>query len=290
MEEHQPVLLTEALYFLNVKPGKRYIDATVGGGGHSEAILKEGGEVLGIDQDPKALTVAERRLSSCPGVFRLAAGNFAHLQEIASKADFTKTSGILFDLGVASFQLEDPSFGLTFAKDAPLDMRLDPTLGVTAADLVNSLNEKQLAQLFFEKAGEKRSRELAHAISGRRTLKPIKTTKELAELVEKVSGGRSEKIHPATKVFLALRMAVNLELENLQAALPQALALLAGGGRLVVISFHSGEDRIVKNFLRGGEKAAVLKILNRKPVVPSEAEVRANPRARSGKLRAAEKI
>lgn len=292
MQIHTPVLVKEVLYFLDVRPGRRFIDATVGGGGHTEAILKEEGEVLGIDQDPKSLEFAKRRLEqACPqGVFKLTPGNFSRLSEIAKAEGFRSIDGILFDLGFASFQIDDPSRGLSFTKEGPLDMRLSPDLGVTAADLLNALPERKLYQLFSEFGQENRARAVARAVVRRRTLKPFQTTGQLRELVEEVYGGPAGKIHPATKVFMALRIAVNQELENLEKALPQTLGLLRKGARLVVISFHSGEDRGVKDFLKSQERAESLKILTKKPIVPSEQEVRENPRSRSAKLRAAEKI
>lgn len=293
MQEHKPVLVKEVLYFLDVGPGKRYIDATVGGGGHTEAILQKGGEVLGIDQDPRALELARRRLGkACPqGVYKLIQGNFSSLKEIASRQSWSNIYGVLFDLGFASFQVDSARYGLSFQKEGPLDMRLDPKLGVTARDLVNSLPENELSKLFKETAHEERARAIARAIARRRVKKPFAKTTELARLVEEVYGKREMgDLHPATKTFLALRMAVNLELENLEKALPAAVDAMRSGGRLVVISFHSGEDRIVKNFIKARQREGGLKALTKKPVTPSELEVGQNPRARSAKLRAAEKI
>lgn len=283
-------MLTEVLYFLDVSPGKRFIDATLGLGGHAEAILKAGGEVLGIDQDPKSLEIARRRLSACPGVFKSVQANFSHIGEIASKEDWSNVHGILFDLGFSSFQIEDPGYGLSFTRPGPLDMRLDPGLGVTAGDLVNSLPESELERLFIEVGQEKRARPIARAIVRKRTVAPIKTTTELAGLIEEVSVSHAQGIHPATKVFMALRVAVNSELRNLEEALLQVPDLLRKSGRLVIINFHSGEDRIVKTMIREKEKMGIFKNLTAKPVRPSEEEVRENPRSRSGKLRAAEKI
>lgn len=293
MQEHTPVMMTEVLYFLNARSGKRYIDATLGSGGHTEAILKSGGEVLGIDQDPNALEIAKRRLKACPGVFKQVLGNFSKIAEIARRYDWQPVSGILFDLGFASFQVEDPKFGLSFLKDGLLDMRMNPTLGVTAADLVNSLPEKELANLFFEIGQEKFSRQIAKEIVARRRTAPFQKTKELSTLIAKVyetKGVRRKLLHPATKVFMSLRIAVNSEFENLREGLAGAMDILGRHGRLVVISFHSGEDRIVKDFFNRQEKEGKLAILTKKPVVPAELEIRENPRARSAKLRAAEKI
>ncbi|MBI2268273.1 MAG: 16S rRNA (cytosine(1402)-N(4))-methyltransferase RsmH [Candidatus Blackburnbacteria bacterium] len=310
MKEHKSVLLKEVIDFLDVRPGKKYIDATIGGGGHTEAILKAGGEVLGFDQDPDSLKLAYKRLSllqkqACPdryqtvpvpGVFKLVHSNFFRLREVVSRENFKPVHGALFDLGFASFQVDDPGRGLSFLKEGPLDMRLDPTLGVKAADLINGLSEKQIAQLFWEFGEERASRVIAQAIVKRRLEKHFETTVELAELVgnAKLKTGNERRetkgIHPATRVFMALRIVVNSEFENLRAALPQAVEILEEGGRLAVISFHSGEDRIVKNFIRNQAQRGFLKILTKKPVVASDEERGENPRARSAKLRVAEKI
>jgi len=314
MRFHTPVLLKETTDFLNIEKGKKYIDATVGGGGHTEAILKAGGKVLGIDWDPEAIEAAKRHLkTACPAplgalrgrgrrprrevsslwgpdaFWKIVRGNFGCLSEIAEKESFGKVNGILFDLGVSSHQLEVFERGFSFQADAPLDMRMDPNLAVTAADLLKVLSKKQLYALFIRFAQEKRARAIADAIVRARKIKPIETTKQLADLVVKVYGDRRKirRIHPATKAFLALRIAVNSELENLKLALPRAVWLLKSGGRLAVISFHESEDRIVKMFFK---KEKELKILTKKPITPSEEELRINPRCRSAKLRVAEKI
>ena len=294
---HLPVMLTEVISLLSVKPGKKYIDSTVGGGGHTEAILKKGGEVLGIDQDPTSLSEARKRLSTrfgevaetrraCPGVFRLVRTNFVNLQKIASEEDYYPVDGILFDLGFASFQMDNPERGLSLSKDGPLDMRLDPGLGVTAADILNALSETQLYNLIKDVGEADNARSLTRAIVARRRLEPFTHTRELASLIEHISPGYRGKIHPATKVFMALRIVVNSEFENLQTALPQALDLVKSGGRIVVISFHSGEDRIVKDTFREWEGLGKVEILTNKPVVPSNLEILNNPRSRSAKLRA----
>lgn len=296
METHVPVLRKEVLYFLKPKAGARFIDSTVGGGGHTEAFLANGAEVLGIDQDPTAVEFVRRRFKAYPNVFKVVQGNFSTLAKIASKEGKTQVDGILFDLGFSSFQIDDPKYGLSFNVEAPLDMRLDPKLGVTAADLVNSLSENELYKLFKEVGEEKFSRAISRAIVRRRRVKPFRTTVELAGLVEEEYRGHERgegwrrKIHPATKVFMALRIAVNLEFENLKSALPQAVSLVRKGGRLVVISFHSGEDRIVKKFFKEQERMELLKILTKKPMIPDSSEIKSNPRARSAKLRAVEVI
>ncbi len=296
---HESVLLKETLTYLNVRRGKKYIDATVGGAGHTAAIIRQGGVVLGIDVDPEAVESAEKSLAAKFKVqnskFKIVRGNFKNIEKIAKENDFYPVAGILYDLGLSSYQLEQSGRGFSFQKNEPLDMRADPELKVTAADLVNGLGEKELTKLFEKYGEEKYARAVAGAIIRSRWDKPIRNSMELADIVEQVVR-EPRKTHPATKVFQALRIAVNDELNNLQSSLPQAFGLLepassAGrpGGRLVVISFHSLEDRIVKNFARGiGEDGG--RILTKKPLTPTEEEVKENPRARSAKLRAIERL
>lgn len=290
MKFHQPVLLDEVVRFLNIDKSSQYLDATVGGGGHSEAILKAGGQVLGIDWDPAAVSSAKERLSQvCPNAsWQVVQGNFSCLEEIAERHGFRQVSGIIFDLGVSSHQLDTVERGFSWQKEALLDMRMDPALAVTAADLLKILSKKQLNELFTRFVQEKRARAIAEALVRTRNIKPITTTKQLADLVMRVYDDRRKirHLHPATKVFLALRLAVNSELSNLAAVLPSAVRLLAPGGRLLVISFHQTEDRLVKNFFRENSN---LKILTKKPVKPSPEEVGVNPRARSARLRVGEK-
>jgi len=298
-EFHKPVLLKEVLNYLNVKRGGKYIDATLGGGGHTKAILSSGGNVLALDVDPEAIKSAREYLSTaCPvpdgpktklgsnTSWYLAKGNFKDLKRIAKEYDFEEIDGILFDLGVSSHQLEALERGFSFKSKAPLDMRMDPDLKVMAADLLNGLGKKELEKLFWKLGEEKSYRAIVREIIKVRKEKPIKTGEELARIVEKVKSRGKRKIHPATRVFQALRIAVNDELNNLKEALPQTLDLLKKEGRLVVISFHSLEDGLVKNFLKGEED---LLVLTKKPVVPKEEEVRKNKRSRSAKLRAAER-
>ena len=293
---HKSVLLDESVGFLDVKKGETYIDATLGAGGHTKKILELGGKVLGIDIDPKAITRASRDfsvpieegggiLSGKTPSLTITQGNFANLESIARKFGVWETSGILFDLGFSSIQLEEGGKGLSFQRNEPLDMRFDPKLGVTAADLVNGLNQRQLYELFSRYGEEPNSRHFARAISIARIKKKIETTGELAKIIVGATKYRS-KVHPATRVFLALRIAVNDELGNLEKGLTQAASLLKSKGRLVVISFHSLEDGIVKNFFKERED---LKILTAKPLVPSREEVLDNPRSRSARLRVAEK-
>ncbi len=291
--QHKPVLLKETIELLQIQPGQWYIDATLGSAGHTIEILKLGGQVLGIDQDPKAI---DRSLANLEAIHELSLpehqfvnANYSHLKTIARQQGLNQVSGILFDLGVSSEQLADPQTGLSFQTDSPLDMRLDPNLQVTAANLINTLSEKQLIQLFSEFSDEPKSKAIAQLIIRTRKHQPITSTKQLALLAVKAYAGRTKihGLHPATKIFQALRIAVNSELDNLTQALPQALELLNPGGRLAVISFHSGEDRLVKHFIRQNSKS--LQEITQKPVQPTQIEININPRARSAKLRVAEK-
>lgn len=303
---HQPVLYAEVLDALQPKSGGAYIDGTVGAGGHAEGILERSapdGRLLGLDQDPTALETAAQRLAHFGERVVLVRRNFRFLRDVAEAHGFVGVDGILLDLGYSSLQIDDPSRGLSFRADAPLDMRLDPDAPLTAADLVNTLPEDELADLIYRYGEERRSRRIARAIVQAR---PIRTARELGDLIEKTVGRRrGQRIHPATRTFQALRIAVNDELGALEAVLPQAIALLRSGGRLAVISFHSLEDRIVKHFFKQeatdclcpphvlvcecGHKARV-RLVTRKPIVPTAAEVERNPRARSAKLRVVEKL
>jgi len=301
-----PVLLDEVLTALEVKAGGRYVDCTLGRGGHAMAIVARGGEVLGLDADPEAITQVTLTLPApaaagegSVGSLRLAQAYFDELERVA--ADFGPVDGVLFDLGVSSPQLDDAARGFSFSKEGPLDMRFDPGQGQPAARLVNQATVEELTHIFRDYGEEPHARRMARAIDAAR---PLRTTSELAAVIEHAAGGRG-RIHPATRIFQALRIATNRELERLQNALEQAVRVLRGGGRLVVISFHSLEDRIIKSFLAQesrdcicpprvpvcvcGHKAS-LRLVNRKPVVPADAELLSNPRARSAKLRAAERI
>src|SRR5689334_19111996 len=254
---HTPVLLNEVIAGLALHSGGRYIDGTLGGGGHAAAVLEASapdGRLLGIDADPAALAAAGARLAAFGERAVLAHGNFRDIGRLAREQGFAQIDGLLLDLGVSSHQLDTPERGFSFTADAPLDMRLDPTGGPTAADLVNDTPEGELADLIFRYGEERGSRRIARFIAEARRKRPIATTGELADLVARALGGRPfgkaqgrhGKIHPATRTFQALRIAVNHELESLELALPQAVELLAPGGRIAVISFHSLEDRIVK--------------------------------------------
>jgi 16S rRNA (cytosine1402-N4)-methyltransferase len=296
VNDHVPVLLNEAIDFLAVKPGGTYIDATLGLGGHSFEIAKRLGPqgcLIGFDKDPLALERARERLTpqpqdagSWPRV-RLVHSSFA---DVGEHVGSNTADGVLADLGISSFQLSQSGRGFSFQSDAPLDMRMDPTSGMTAEQVVNQLGESNLADLIYEFGEERRSRRIARAIVRSR---PLRTTKQLADAVS--AAGRSmnsERIHPATRTFQALRIYVNRELEDLRALLKEegAPLVLKPGGRLVIISFHSLEDRIVKDAFREGARAGQYRILTKKPVVPQSEELDRNPRSRSAKLRAAEKV
>ncbi|MFQ5860754.1 MAG: 16S rRNA (cytosine(1402)-N(4))-methyltransferase RsmH [Dehalococcoidia bacterium] len=282
---HRPVLLHQVLQGLAVSPGGRYIDCTVGEGGHAEAILHEaspGGSLLGIDLDPQALVVAQRRLVPFGDRVVLERGSYAALGELATASGFRQVDGILFDLGLSSLQLECSGRGFSFQREEPLDMRFDPQGGTTAADLVNTAPFEELMRILIHYGEERRARAIARAIMRRR---PLSTARELAAVVAAAVGGRHQRLHPATRTFQALRIAVNRELESLRQALPQALDLLKPGGRVVVVSYHSLEDRIVKGtFLREAHLAS-LEILTRKVLTPSPEERRQNPRSRSARMR-----
>lgn len=302
---HHPVLYHHIISALQPKPDGLYVDCTLGAGGHAWGILEASspnGKLLGLDVDPQALAIARQRLAEFGERALIVQASYVTLTEQLQAAGWQQVDGILLDLGVSSMQLDTAERGFSFLADAPLDMRFDPRNPVSAADLVNALPEKELADLLFRYGEEKRARQVARAIAQAR---PLQTTRELAEVVAKVTGGGRPGMHPATRTFQALRIAVNRELEAIESVLPKAVAALAPGGRLAVISFHSLEDRIVKNYFRQesrdcicppkqpvctcGHKASIREI-NRKPIEASDEEVRENPRSRSAKLRVVEKI
>ena len=302
---HVPVLLEEAMEALAVQPGGRYVDCTVGSGGHARAILERsspGGQLLGIDADPMAIKVAQKKLEEYKNSVLLVNDNFVNLQATCIKYDFFPVHGILLDLGFSSMQLNGSGRGFSFQHDAHLDMRFNPEQEVTAADIVNTSPEAELARIIRTYGEESHSRQIARLIVQER---PITSTLHLARIVEKAVGRRTGKIHPATKTFQAIRIAVNLELENLERALKQAIELLGFEGRLVVISYHSLEDRIVKRLMQQEARGCIcppgtpvcicgheprLKLIRRHVIMPSEGEIRANPRSRSAKLRAATRL
>ncbi|MEN6479663.1 MAG: 16S rRNA (cytosine(1402)-N(4))-methyltransferase RsmH [Anaerolineales bacterium] len=304
---HTPVLLAEVLTWLALKPGGLYIDATVGLGGHAAAILNAcgpDGRLLGIDADPQALALARERLAPFGDRALLRQGWNRDLPTLAADAGWSAVDGVLFDLGVSSLQLDDAARGFSFQQDGPLDMRMSPQAEVDAAQIVNTWPERELADILYTYGEERYARRIAAAIVRER---PLHTTAELAAVVRRaIPGGHApQRIDPATRSFQALRIAVNGELEYLEQALTGAVRLLRPGGRLVVIAFHSLEDRIVKQYLAReardcicppripqcvcGHKATV-RLLTHKPVRPSDAEAAANPRSRSARLRAAERL
>jgi len=305
---HVPVLKKEVLDLLGVSGGGRYIDGTLGLGGHTEAILERSdpdGRVLGLDRDPEALTRAGQRLARFKARCLLVHGNYANVVDLAEAAAFTGVDGVLFDLGVSSMQLDEADRGFSFMRDGPLDMRMDTTQSTTAADLVNGWSEAELANVIFRYGEEPASRRIAAAVVRERSIEPITTTGRLAGIVARAKGGRGGKIHPATQTFQALRMAVNEELEGLRRGLEGALRVLRPGGRLAVITFHSLEDREVKRCFRahqpreeslpqGGSRQTgappLVSWVNRKTVKAGAQEARENPRARSAQLRVVERM
>ncbi len=284
---HEPVLVEEVLSFLSPKPGVLICDATCGTGGHAEAILEKGAELVGVDKDPRALEVARRRLARFGDRVRLIHADFRDLRAALARLGIKEVQGILFDLGVSSLQLDSPTRGFSFREEAPLDMRMDPSQPLRAAELVNRLPEGELARILWEYGEERYARRIARAIVRARDKAPIESTTELAHLVARCYPPGRHRIHPATRTFQALRIAVNDELSALKEGLAQAVELLSPGGVVCAISFHSLEDRIVKHFFRAEAATGQLELLTKKPIRPSPREVAKNPRARSAKLRAA---
>lgn len=285
---HQPVMLREVLEFLQVERGGIFVDCTTGEGGHSEGILKKlppDGVLICIDRDEEMLKVAKERLGGDARV-KFLRGNFSQITSLLGGLGVEEVDGVLFDLGVSYAQINLPQRGFSFRQDGPLDMRMDKSQSLTAHMLVNRLSEKELEELFRKYGEEKFARRIASAIVKRRREREITSTLELAGIIRQVVKGRSH-IHPATRVFMALRIAVNKELEELESALPQAIALLKKEGRIVVLSYHSLEDRITKRSFRLHKD--VLNILTPKPLRPSKEEVAVNPKARSARLRAGER-
>ncbi|MBN2306652.1 16S rRNA (cytosine(1402)-N(4))-methyltransferase RsmH [Candidatus Peregrinibacteria bacterium] len=303
---HTPVLLSETLDLLNLEANKHVIDGTLGLGGHSEAILKKigpKGKLMAFEQDERNLKEAKKRLKKYEKQCLFIHSNFEHLAEVVSKHAF-QPDAIFLDLGLSSPHIDDPERGFSFLKEGPLDMRFDKRQKLTAEKVVNTYSEKDLADIIFHYGEERHSRVIARAIFKARKAAPIKTTTELARIIGKTIRSKG-KIHPATRTFQALRIYVNRELEVLESVLEQSLKLLKKGGRLVVISYHSLEDRLVKNFFRDQTRNCIcpkelpvcqcnfqkkLYILTRKPIIPDGIEVSHNPRSRSAKLRAAEKL
>ena len=308
MPVHLPVMPVEALTALDAGKGGLFIDATLGLGGHTELILRASPQsrVIGIDRDAEAIALAEERLREFGERFEAVKSDYRQIKTVIGERNLQSVAGVLADLGVSSFQFDEPERGFSFKSDSPLDMRMDRSQDVTAADLVNSMGERELADLIFEFGEERSSRRIARLIVAERAKAAIRTTAQLASLVVKaVNQPGHWRIHPATKTFQALRIAVNRELDDLGQFVADAIDLLAVDGRLVVITFHSLEDRIIKQALKFQSGHCVcpqsqpvcqcgaikrVEVLTRKAVQPSEAEIAANPRARSAKLRACQKL
>jgi 16S rRNA (cytosine1402-N4)-methyltransferase len=312
---HKPVLYKEIIHALQPKRGGRYIDGTLGAGGHARGILEActpDGLLLGLDVDPQALALSRETLAPYAegGRTHLVQASYITLTKQLAALQWDSVDGIVLDLGASSMQFDNAERGFSFMQDGPLDMRFGPHAFQSAEDIVNTFDEKDLADLIFRYGEDRNSRKIARAIVENR---PLHTTRELVAVIEKASPRRGDRVHPATQTFQALRIAVNGELESVESVLPQAVAALrrrperveGSGGRLAVISFHSLEDRIVKDFFREQskdlvnppyeriyevERKAVVKLINKKPIVPSEEETKENPRARSAKLRVIEKI
>jgi len=308
---HIPVMLKEVLKYLEPAPGKVIVDATLGGGGHAKAILSKllpGGKLIGIDQDREALKAAGLCLSPFGEAFYPVRANFQHLKKIMEELGYEGVDGLLFDLGVSSYQLDCPQRGFSYSTDVFLDMRMDPDIPLTAADLLETLSARQLERIFREYGEERWSARIASLIVKYRTIRgPIRRSGELVEIIKEAvpPAARRKGGHPAKRVFQALRIAVNNELEAFKKALMQGIHLLNPKGRIVVISYHSLEDEIVKNSFRESARGCIcppgipvcrchhtplLKILTKKPLYPSSEEVAANSRAKSARLRAAEKL
>jgi 16S rRNA (cytosine1402-N4)-methyltransferase len=302
---HLPVLYQEILTAIQPRSPGKYVDCTLGAGGHAQGILEQSapdGRLLGFDLDPAAIEIAARRLESFGNRADLRHASYTSLQGELKKLGWQSVQGVLLDLGVSSMQFDRPERGFSFREDAPLDMRFNPDQGASAADLVNTLDEVELADILWRYGEERSSRRIARQIIAHR---PLKTTRQLAELVKRDYGGKPGHIHPATRTFQALRIAVNAELEALEEVLPQAVSALAPGGRIAIISFHSLEDRIVKQYFQResqdcicppeqplctcGHRAS-LKVITKHPITASGSELENNDRARSAKLRVAEKL
>ncbi len=302
---HQPVLYHEVLDALRPESDKYYVDGTLGAGGHAEGILHRSeplGKLVGLDLDPQALAISNKRLSLFGERVITQQASYLLLPEILNQLGWHQVHGILLDLGVSSMQIDQPGRGFSFQAEGPLDMRFNRETGLSAADLVNTLSEARLSKVLWEFGEERFSRRIARAIVAAR---PINTTTELADLIKKEIPGYESHIHPATRTFQALRIATNQELETLSKALPNLVSCLAAGGRIAVISFHSLEDRIVKQFFKKEGQdcicpperpvctcghVASLKLITKKPIRPTQDEIIRNPRSSSAKLRVAEKI
>ena len=294
---HIPVLLNEVMEYLQLRPGMTVIDATVGTGGHSLNIverIKPDGRLIGFDRDEESLTVARQRLERYHHMADLVHSNFCDLDEILKGRGIKRFDGILFDLGISSFQLDNPERGFSFQKEGPLDMRLDRQSYISAYDLVNNLNEHEISSLLWNLGQERWHNRIAHQLIEERQKHPIATTSQLANIVSRALPGklryRHFRIHPATRTFQAVRIAVNRELETLETTLDKTLGMLHPHGRICVISFHSLEDRIVKLSFRRAQAEGKIRIITPKPLTPTLREIQSNPSSRSAKLRVAERV
>jgi len=296
LKYHTPVMLNEVIEYLKLKPGKVIVDATIGTGGHSKAILGRivpKGRLIGIDRDEESLAVARERLKDSADSLELVHRNFVDIDKVLKELNIKKVDGILFDLGVSSFQLDDPQRGFSFLNEGPLDMRLDRGSYISAYDLVNNLNEEEISLLLWNFGEERWHNRIAHLLVEERQRHPIATTRELADIVERAIParyrGRHYRIHPATRTFQAVRIAVNRELEILESAIEKAAVALGKGGVICVISFHSLEDRTVKHTFKRLANEKIINIITPKPLTPTQSETEVNPRSRSSKFRVAEK-
>lgn len=305
MDAHKPVLYQEIIHALQPRSGGRYVDGTLGAGGHARGILEAcspDGLLLGLDVDPQALALARETLAPYEKRIRLVQASHITLAEQLAAAKWDSIDGIVLDLGASSMQFDNAERGFSFMQDGPLDMRFGPHALMSAEEIVNTFDERELADIIFRYGEDRDSRKIAKAIVMSR---PLHTTRELVAVIEKASPRRGDKLHPATQTFQALRIAVNDELAAVEKTLPQAVTALRSGGRCAVISFHSLEDRIVKEYFREQskelinppyeriyevERKAIVQLINKKPILPSDEEIKENPRARSSKLRIVEKL
>jgi len=294
-KSHIPVMLNEVLGYLNLKPGQTIVDATIGTGGHSQKILERisvGGRLIGIDRDAESLDIARERLKEYSNVCNFIHGNFSDIDVILESLNVRKIDGILLDLGVSSFQLDNPSRGFSFQNEGPLDMRLDRNNYISAYDLLNNLNEDEISTLLWNFGQEKWHNRIARLLVKEREKHPIATTKELSNIVVRAIPPkyRHYRIHPATRTFQAVRIAVNRELENIEKGINKMVDFLNPGARMCVISFHSLEDRIVKFSFRNFQSLEKIRIITPKPLTPTPEEIKENPSSRSARLRVAERI
>ncbi len=292
---HIPVMLVEVIDYLKLSPGKIIVDATIGTGGHSKGIIERimpGGKLIGIDRDEDSLAVARERLRDFGPACEFVYGNFVNMDDILKNLNIKKIDGVLFDLGLSSYQLEDPNRGFSFQYEGPLDMRFDRNSFISAYDLINNLNEEEISTMLWTFGEERWHNRIAHFLVEERQKRAIATTRELSDIVVKAIPHkyRHYRIHPATRTFQAVRIAVNRELETIGVGISEAIELLDRSGRICVISFHSLEDRIVKFSFRKFAASGEIKIITPKPLTPQDAEVGENPASRSSKLRVAEKL